>query len=188
MHHLRTSRKLGKQTRLQTTTSSPAGASPPISLRARSSICFNNTKGRRRRNYRPNLKAAFPQDLIILSLAAFAATRHDEHVKIGHKDAPVERDSFNSRREHLFEQKKSGAFRHDCGAVLENCAAHLVVPVVHHAFENICVRSRGHGLEEIAVDDFATLANASSRNKFWGSLRAGARSLELSCCSFFRGC
>src|SRR5258708_2081143 len=152
-----------------------SGRRPPISLRVRSSICFNDTKRRRRRNYRLNPKAACPQELAILSLATFAATCHDEHIEISHEGAPVERVSFYSRREHLFEQKKSGAFRHGCSAVLENRAAHLVIPVVHHAFEDICVRSRGNGLEEIAVDDFATLANASSRNKFWGSLRAGGQ-------------
>jgi hypothetical protein len=93
VHRLRTSRKLGKQTRLQTTASSPAGASPPISLRVRSSICFNNTKRRRHRNYRLNLKAACPQELAILSLAAFTATCHDEHIEISHEGAPLDIDS-----------------------------------------------------------------------------------------------
>src|ERR1700730_949733 len=92
-----------------------------------------------------------------LALRTLPATRHDQHVHVHHRDQLIFDGAFDRFRHQALDHQQTAARRHSPAATLENGDALPIVPIVDDVLENVDVGSERYGLEEIPLDDIASL-------------------------------
>ena len=94
------------------------------------------------------------QEVAEFPLGAFSCAQRDQHVQIAAGQVLMLGAGRQAVRDQAFHENQSSRLLHRSTTVLQDRLAARVIPVMHHALEQVYVTTRRYGNEEITFDEF----------------------------------